>query len=108
MLSKLRRLTAAGHAADDADIELWDGALEPGYGKLGDPARQAMELLSREEGILLDPVYTAKVFAALPALAQAGHLRPKSRVLFVHTGGLAALFGYQTALESSFPGASTA
>ncbi|MCU1686852.1 MAG: D-cysteine desulfhydrase family protein, partial [Amycolatopsis sp.] len=41
-----------------------------------------------------DPVYTGKAFAALTAWANAGRLGPDSRVVFVHTGGLPALFAY--------------
>ncbi len=48
---------------------------------------------------MLDPVYTAKVFAAIPALVQSGDIPKGSKVLFIHTGGLAALFAYQTDLD---------
>lgn len=87
----------------DKDINIWDGALAPGYGKLGAPAAEATAMMARAEGIVLDPVYTAKVFAAIPALVKTGEIPAGSRVLFVHTGGLASLFAYQSALENAFP-----
>lgn len=87
----------------DADIMIWDGALTPGYGQLGAPAGEALAMMARTEGIVLDPVYTAKVFAAIPALITSGDIAAGSRVLFVHTGGLASLFAYQSALENAFP-----
>ncbi|MFK7880636.1 D-cysteine desulfhydrase family protein [Roseobacter sp.] len=87
----------------DADIMIWDGALMPGYGQLGAPAAEALAMMARTEGIVLDPVYTAKVFAAIPALITSGEIAAGSRVLFVHTGGLASLFAYQSALENAFP-----
>lgn len=46
--------------------------------------------VAREEGLLLDPVYTGKAWAALEAMAQEGTVR---RVLFWHTGGVFGLFG---------------
>lgn len=85
------------------DINVWDGALAPGYGKLGTPAAEATAMMAGAEGIVLDPVYTSKVFAAIPALIKTGEIPAGSRVLFVHTGGLASLFAYQSALENAFP-----
>lgn len=102
VLRRLCNLTEAANDASDTDIAVWDGALTPGYGRIGPVAADAMQLMARQEGILLDPVYTAKAFAAIPALVGTGKIEPGSRVLFVHTGGLAALFGYQSDLESAF------
>jgi L-cysteate sulfo-lyase len=54
----------------------------------------AMLLLSRLEGILLDPVYSGKGFAGLVAMIRQGRFRKGQRVVFLHTGGSAALFAY--------------
>lgn len=89
----------AGHVTD-ADITVWDGAFAPGYGKLGPAAAQAMKILAEYEGLILDPVYTAKSFAAIPALVASGGIAQGARVCFVHTGGLAALFAYETELSA--------
>ncbi|MEM6309158.1 MAG: D-cysteine desulfhydrase family protein [Pseudomonadota bacterium] len=80
-------------------IDVWDGALAPGYGQIGHKALSALKLMARSEGLILDPVYTAKVFAAIPDLVESGEIAKGSRVLFVHTGGLASLFAYQTDFE---------
>ena len=101
VLKGLNRITGTVPIMGD-DIRLWDGALAPGYGKLSQSARDAMALMARLEGILLDPVYTAKAFAAIPALVADREIEPNSRVLFVHTGGLASLFAYQTDIEAEF------
>jgi 1-aminocyclopropane-1-carboxylate deaminase/D-cysteine desulfhydrase-like pyridoxal-dependent ACC family enzyme len=77
----------------DAILNLQD-FIAPGYGVVSDAGRDAIHMLARTEGVLLDPVYTAKAFAALTAWANAGRLGPDSRVVFVHTGGLPALFAY--------------
>ncbi|MBX3011368.1 MAG: D-cysteine desulfhydrase family protein [Caldilineaceae bacterium] len=55
---------------------------------------EAVRLLARTEGILLDPVYTGKGFAALIQHIRTGKLDPTQPVLFLHTGGAPALFGY--------------
>lgn len=101
VLDDLDGLMATSVPVPDSAIHIWDGALAPGYGQIGPAAFDAMQLMSRSEGLLLDPVYTAKVFAAIPALVADGTLRSGARVLFVHTGGLASLFAYQTGLEQA-------
>lgn len=83
----------AGSVVAD-DLTLWDGALAPGYGQPGPAAQAAMHLMAEAEGLFLDPVYTAKTFAAVTALTQAGAIPEGARVCFVHTGGLASLFAY--------------
>ena len=55
-------------------------------------ARAACIRLARTEGILLDPVYTAKAMAALIDWIRRGRLTEKDSVLFWHTGGQLALF----------------
>ena len=87
-------------AVPGSRINIWDDALNPGYGQVGSVAVAAMTLMTEYEGLLLDPVYTAKAFAAVPALIEEGSIPPGARVLFVHTGGLASLFAYQGALAS--------
>lgn len=82
-----------------SQIAIWDGALRPGYGQIGPAAFAAMQMMALREGLILDPVYTAKVFAAIPALLETGQIKQGSTVLFVHTGGLASLFAYQTDLS---------
>ena len=56
---------------------------------------EAVKLLARTEGILLDPVYTGKAMAGLIDLVRKGFFPGDSRVLFVHTGGSPALYVYQ-------------
>ena len=63
----------------------------PGYGIRSETGDQAIEMLARTEGIFLDPTYTGKVFAGLVANVRAGVIRQKTSVLFIHTGGAAAL-----------------
>ncbi|WP_291733573.1 D-cysteine desulfhydrase family protein [Leisingera sp. F5] len=80
------------------DIFTWDGALAPGYGRAGPATRAALQRMARAEGILLDPVYSAKTFAGLLGLLEEGSIRKGQKVLLLHTGGLPALFAYQNDL----------
>jgi D-cysteine desulfhydrase family pyridoxal phosphate-dependent enzyme len=80
--------------AGNDDVRTWDMALAPGYGRIGKTTREAIDLMARREGLFVDPVYTAKSLAVVIALARRGVIEQGERVLFVHTGGLPALFAY--------------
>lgn len=97
IMTRLAKLYDGAAQVAPEDIEIWGGALDPGYGQIGKPARDAMRLMASAEGLMLDPVYTAKSFAAIPHLVASGDIAKGSRVCFVHTGGLAALFAYDAA-----------
>ena len=81
-------------AFEAADVEVDDGVLPPGYGRLNDAVREAMAMAAHHEALLLDPVYTGKTMAGLIAQVRAGRIAAGSRVLFIHTGGQPALFAY--------------
>lgn len=67
----------------------------PHYGVPSADTVAAVTLLAQQEGILLDPVYSGKAFAGLlAACAPGGVLHAARHVLFVHTGGTAALSAY--------------
>ena len=78
---------------DDLDIELWDGALAPRYGVLGENAASAMGLLARLEGQVVDPAYTAKVLACITERCYAMQIKKGIKIRFIHSGGLGGLFG---------------
>lgn len=65
-----------------------------GYGLPTPGCLEAIRLLARCEGILLDPVYTAKAMAGLIDHVRRGLLDPASSVVFLHTGGTPALFAH--------------
>lgn len=71
-----------------------------GYGIPTAAGIEAIEMFARLEGILLDPVYTGKGAAGLIDLIRKGLFRKGERVVFLHTGGSAALFGYTSAFAS--------
>ena len=79
---------------DAGEVEVSDTVLGPGYGRLNEAVREAMALAARLEGLLLDPVYTGKAMAGLVAHVRSGRIAAGSRVLFLHTGGVPAVFAY--------------
>ena len=71
----------------------------PGYGQPTPGMIEAVKMLARLEGILLDPVYSGKAMAGLIDLVRKGELRKGERVVFLHTGGAVGLFGYTRVFE---------
>jgi 1-aminocyclopropane-1-carboxylate deaminase/D-cysteine desulfhydrase-like pyridoxal-dependent ACC family enzyme len=86
------------HRITAADIDIRDDYIGAGYGVVTPACREALDLLARAEGILLDPVYTAKAMAGLIDDARKGRLTAKDQVVFFHTGGTPALFAYRDEL----------
>jgi L-cysteate sulfo-lyase len=66
------------------------------YGVPSVAGQSALKRLARLEGLLLDPVYTAKAFAGMLSEIEKGHLGKSGPVIFLHTGGLPALFAFST------------
>jgi D-cysteine desulfhydrase len=79
---------------DWRDIRIVYGYLGEGYGVVGDLEREAIRLMARTEGIILDPVYAGRAFGALVDLIRKRVFKLGERVLFWHTGGAPALFAY--------------
>lgn len=77
-----------------APITLWDDYFAPGYGTPNEEGMEAVKLLARLEGILLDPVYTGKAMAGLIDGVSQKRFKDEGPILFVHTGGAPALFAY--------------
>lgn len=75
----------------------------PGYGKPTDAMIEAINMLARTEGILLDPVYSGKGMAGLIDLVRKGHFKASENVVFLHTGGSVGLFGYNNLFDATRP-----
>jgi 1-aminocyclopropane-1-carboxylate deaminase/D-cysteine desulfhydrase-like pyridoxal-dependent ACC family enzyme len=82
-----RETIGGGHA-----IEVDDTQVGGGYGVPTPASTEAIELTARREGILLDPVYTAKAMAGLVARLRTGAFAAGATVLFWHTGGQPGYF----------------
>ena len=84
-------LELAGLPAVPPDIQLDGSQLGEGYGRPTASAADASALLARTEGLLVDPIYTAKALAAVVTSVRAGAWAGE-RVLFWHAGGLPGIF----------------
>jgi 1-aminocyclopropane-1-carboxylate deaminase/D-cysteine desulfhydrase-like pyridoxal-dependent ACC family enzyme len=86
------------HRLKPRDIEASEDYIGPTYGKVTPEGWEAITLLARSEGILLDPVYTSKAMAALIQDVRQQRAAPGSIAVFVHTGGTPAVFAYRDEL----------
>jgi D-cysteine desulfhydrase family pyridoxal phosphate-dependent enzyme len=75
-------------------IHVDDRFLGAGYGKAGKLERDAIHLFARQEGVLLDPVYTARAAGGMLEMIRRGEIRESETVLFWHTGGTPAVWAY--------------
>jgi D-cysteine desulfhydrase family pyridoxal phosphate-dependent enzyme len=82
------------------EVVAYDGYLGAGYAVMGEPEREAIALVARHEGILLDPVYTGRAMAGLIDLIRRGEFGPRETLVFWHTGGAPALFAYADVLRA--------
>lgn len=76
------------------DFEIVDSYIGEGYAKPTEEGIKAIRLVAQTEGIFLDPVYTGKTMAGLIDLVQQGRFDCNDTVVFIHTGGIPALFAY--------------
>jgi D-cysteine desulfhydrase family pyridoxal phosphate-dependent enzyme len=74
------------------DVIVLDDYIQDGYGIVNADVSRALRLVGETEGIFLDPVYTGKAMVGLIDLIKKGCFQEDSSVIFMHTGGTAALF----------------
>jgi 1-aminocyclopropane-1-carboxylate deaminase/D-cysteine desulfhydrase-like pyridoxal-dependent ACC family enzyme len=92
ILDGAQELLGVSREASHWELRVDDRYRGEGYGIPSPEGQVALELLARTEGILLDPVYTAKAMAGMIAWIREGQFREDQTVLFWHTGGQLALF----------------
>jgi L-cysteate sulfo-lyase len=80
------------------DVIVFDEYLGEGYGVVDKAVAETIRLVFQTEGIVLDPVYTAKAMIGLIDLIRTGFFKPTDRVVFIHTGGTPALFPHREKL----------
>lgn len=83
------------------DLHTDQGYIGEGYGVPSRECVEAIRLVAEHEGILLDPVYTGKAMACLIDHVRRGRLDPASSVVFLHTGGVPALFAHAALFASA-------
>jgi D-cysteine desulfhydrase family pyridoxal phosphate-dependent enzyme len=74
------------------DVIVFDEYIKDGYGIVNKEVADMIRLVFTKEGIVLDPVYTAKAMAGLVDLIKKGYFEKTDKVVFFHTGGTPALF----------------
>lgn len=100
---KLAAATAAQLTNTPLSLEktvIDDGYVGAGYGLPTEGTIAAINLIARKEGVLLDPVYSAKGLAGMIGLTEQKFFDRQKDVVFLHTGGAAALFAYGNQLAS--------
>ena len=85
-----------------ADLFTDQTQIGEGYGIPTEAALEAISVLARTEAILLDPCYTAKAMAGLIDDIRSGTIAPTETVIFLHTGGMPALFTQEFAAVAAF------
>lgn len=85
---------------EEKDFNVDTGFYAPGYECPNEGATEAIKMLAKNEGILVDPVYSGKALAGLIHDARTGKIQRESNVVFLHTGGATALFAEKEILGS--------
>jgi len=101
---KLAVLTAAQLTDTPLGVEkviVDDGYVGAGYGQPTKGTLDAINLIARREGLLFDPVYSGKGLAGMIGLAGQNFFESDKDVIFLHTGGAAALFAYGNQLAEN-------
>jgi len=81
------------------DVLVDDGYVGLGYAEPTEGMKEALSLMATKEGILLDPVYSGKAFDGLIGLIKSNYFKSSDKVLFLHTGGSAAIPAFEWAFE---------
>ncbi|MGH2375886.1 MAG: 1-aminocyclopropane-1-carboxylate deaminase/D-cysteine desulfhydrase [bacterium] len=74
------------------EIDITDAHVGPGYGIPTDDSVEAIRLAAQTEGLVFDPIYTGKAWAALRHAVQSGAITRDATVIFLHSGGAPLIF----------------
>jgi L-cysteate sulfo-lyase len=97
-------LLNCGADVDRKAVEVNSNYVGTGYGKPTTEMVEAVKMVARLEGILLDPVYTGKAMAALIDLIRLKHFSKRDVIVFLHTGGAPSLFSYRELFDAELKG----
>ncbi len=87
----------------DGEIDITDAHIGQGYGIPTKDSVDAVRLAAWSEGLLFDPTYTGKAWAALSHAVRSGAIGRDAAVVFMHTGGAPIVFTQAAALAPSVP-----
>jgi D-cysteine desulfhydrase len=80
------------------EILIYDDYIGPGYAKIGQQEASFIRKVAANSGIILDPAYTGKAMLGMFDHIKKRIIKPKSTVVFIHTGGLLSIFPYRKQL----------
>lgn len=92
------------YSPEPGSFEITSEFVGEGYGEVTESCLDAIALTARSEGILLDPVYSGKAMSGLVAHSRLGRWSPEDTIVFLHSGGVPALFAYQDELARHLNG----
>lgn len=81
---------------DPSEVDNNDGFVGERYGVPSLAGNEAVRLFANSEGLIIDPIYTGKCAAAMIAHIRRGDFNSGQTIVFVHTGGVPAIFSYPT------------
>ena len=84
----------------ESDVVLNADYCGAGYGVVGELEKEAISIMAKQEGILVDPVYTGRAMGGLIDMIRKNMISPKDHVLFWHTGGTPALFAFNDEIKA--------
>jgi 1-aminocyclopropane-1-carboxylate deaminase/D-cysteine desulfhydrase-like pyridoxal-dependent ACC family enzyme len=93
-------LLGLDHVVPPDELETNQDHIGDGYGIPTSGGLEALRLLAVGDGVLLDPTYTAKAMDALIADVRSGAIAAHETIVFLHTGGVPALFAHAATFES--------
>ena len=92
--SRVADLLGLSTALEPGDLETIVGYQGDDYGIPHDGVLEAIHMVAKTEGVILDPNYTGKSMSALIVEIRNGNLDPETPVVFVHSGGLPQTFAF--------------
>lgn len=90
----ITRLGLQKNVIPNSDIIVFDDYIGGGYTLPTNSMIEAVDIVAKKEGILLDPIYTGKCMAGLLDLARNNYFKKEENILFIHTGGAPSLYAY--------------
>lgn len=102
IMEKLQATTELLHTdlrLSEDDVIVDDRWIGERYGVPTAEGLNAIKLVGRMEGIILDPVYSGKGFSGLVGWINEGSIKPESSIVFLHSGGAPALFASEQKLN---------
>jgi len=97
---KIEAMIDLGKVVQPDDVWVNDIALAPGYGRASQAVLEAISLMSKKEGILVDPVYSGKTVSCTLQLLNNHALENFRNIIMIHTGGTPAIFAYREQLTA--------